>query len=477
MHKNNKTPFGLEYMKIQFYGAAQRVTGSKHLITTNKGTKILLDCGLFQGIGTTELNLQFGFDPKEVDFLILSHAHIDHTGLVPRLVRKGFKGVIYATPATKDLCEIMLLDSAHIQEKDLERINKRRIGRNEDPYELLYNADDVEATLKLFKTVDYENPFLIEEGVIGKFYDAGHLLGSAGIYLTLEEEYKTKTLFFTGDIGRPDDKILRSPVPFPQADYIVCESTYGNKLHEPEADMKTHLLRIVYQTCIEKKGKLLIPAFAVDRTQELIYALDQLSHEGLLPQIPVYVDSPLSVKATMAMKDNEECFNPEILAYIKRDGDAFNFENLHYISDVMESKALNDSKEPCIIISSSGMAEAGRIKHHIKNNVEKTSTTILLVGYCSPGSLGAILKTEPTEVRIFGETFKRRADIEIMDSFSAHADYKEMIKHLSCQDASKVKKLFLVHGEIDNQLMFKNRLNKAGFQEIFIPTQGEGFDL
>ncbi|MER0440846.1 MBL fold metallo-hydrolase [Emticicia sp. W12TSBA100-4] len=464
-------------MKIQFYGAAQRVTGSKHLITTNKGTKILLDCGLFQGIGTTELNLQFGFDPKDVDFLILSHAHIDHTGLVPRLVRKGFKGTIYATPATKDLCEIMLMDSAHIQEKDLERINKRRIGRNEEPYELLYNADDVEAALKLFKTVDYHAPFYLEEGVRVEYFDAGHLLGSAGIYLTFEEEHHNKTLFFTGDIGRPNDKILRSPEPFPQADYILCESTYGNRLHEPEADMKTHLLRIVYQTCIEKKGKLLIPAFAVDRTQELIYALDQLAHEGLLPKIPVYVDSPLSVKATMVMKNNEECFNPEILAYVKHDGDAFGFENLHYISDVMESKALNDSKQPCIIISSSGMAEAGRIKHHIKNNVEKPSTTILLVGYCSPGSLGAALKTKPAEVRIFGETFKVRADIEIMDSFSAHADYKEMMHHLSCQDTSKVKKLFLVHGEIDTQLIFKNRLNSMGFHDIQIPAQGESFDL
>lgn len=477
MHKNNKTPFGLGYMKIQFFGAAQRVTGSKHLITTNKGTKILLDCGLFQGIGTTELNLQFGFDPKEVDFLILSHAHIDHTGLVPRLVRKGFKGTIYATPATRDLCEIMLMDSAHIQEKDLERINKRRIGRNEEPYELLYNADDVEAALALFKTVDYHTPFYLEEGVRVEYFDAGHLLGSAGIYLTFEEEYHHKNLFFTGDIGRPNDKILRSPEPFPQADYILCESTYGNRLHEPEADMKTHLLRIVYQTCIEKKGKLLIPAFAVDRTQELIYALDQLAHEGLLPKIPVYVDSPLSVKATMVMKNNEECFNPEILTYVKHDGDAFNFENLHYISDVMESKALNDSKQPCIIISSSGMAEAGRIKHHIKNNVEKPSTTILLVGYCSPGSLGAALKAKPEEVRIFGENFKVRADIEIMDSFSAHADYKEMMQHLSCQDASKVKKLFLVHGEIDTQLIFKNRLNSMGFHDIQIPAQGESFDL
>ena len=464
-------------MKIQFYGAAQRVTGSKHLVTTQKGTKILLDCGLFQGIGTTELNLHFGFDPQELDFLILSHAHIDHTGLVPRLVRKGFKGTIYATPATKDLCEIMLMDSAYIQEKDLERINKRRIKRKEEPFELLYNAEDVTNALAMFKTVDYETPFVIEEGVTAKYFDTGHLLGSVGIYLTLEEEDSTKTLFFTGDIGRPNDKILRSPQPFPQADYIICESTYGNKLHEPELDVKAHLLRIVQETCVTKQGKLLIPAFAVDRTQELIYALDQLSHDGFLPKIPVYIDSPLSVKATMAMRKNEECFNPEILAYIKHDGDAFDFENLHYISEVTASKALNESNEPCIIISSSGMAEAGRIKHHIKNNILKPSTTILLVGYCSPGSLGAELKSGAKEVRIFGETFAVKATIEVMDSFSGHADYSEIIQYLACQDASKVKKVFLVHGEIDTQTAFKSRLNAVGFKDIFIPAQGEGFDL
>ena len=464
-------------MKIEFYGAAQRVTGSKHLVTTNKGTKILLDCGLFQGIGTTELNLQFGFDPKEVDFLILSHAHIDHSGLVPRLVRNGFRGAIYATNATKDLCEMMLLDSAYIQEKDLERINKRRIKRNEEPYELLYNAEDVAMALSLFKTVDYSTPFYLEEGITATYFDSGHLLGSAGIYLSLKEENAMKTLFFTGDIGRPNDKILRSPMPFPQADYIICESTYGNKLHEPEVDVKAHLLRIVKETCVENQGKLLIPAFAVDRTQELIYALDQLSSEGLLPKIPVYIDSPLSVKATIAMRNNEECFNPEILRYIKHDGDAFDFDNLHYISEVNESKALNESHEPCIIISSSGMAEAGRIKHHIANNVEKPTTTILLVGYCSPESLGAILKSGAKEVRIFGQSHKVNAQVEVMDSFSAHADYSEMIQYLSCQDAKKVKKLFLVHGEIENQLAFKNRLEKVGFQEILIPAQSEGFDL
>ncbi|MFD2523691.1 MBL fold metallo-hydrolase RNA specificity domain-containing protein [Emticicia soli] len=464
-------------MKIQFYGAAQRVTGSKHLITTQKGTKILLDCGLFQGINTSELNLQFGFDPKEIDILILSHAHIDHTGLVPRLVKKGFSGKIFSTHATKDLCNIMLYDSAYIQEKDLERVNERRKKRGEPLLELLYGEEDVKNALALFETVKYHESFELEPGVTAEYYDTGHILGSAGIYLTFEEETGIKTLFFTGDVGRPNDKILRSPEAFPQANYIICESTYGNRLHEPEIDMKAHLLQVVHDTCVVRQGKLIIPAFAVDRTQELVYALDQLASEGRLPKIPVYVDSPLSVKATMAMKDNEECFNPEILAYIKHDGDAFGFDNLHYISDVNQSKALNSRKGPCIIISASGMAEAGRVKHHIANNVENPNNTILLVGYCSPETLGAVLKAQPETVKIFGEVHKVNAKIEVMDSFSAHADYVELLAYLGCQKATDVKKLFLVHGELPNQLAFKNRLLLAGFNEILIPAQGEGFEL
>ncbi len=464
-------------MKIQFYGAAQRVTGSKHLITTQKGTKILLDCGLFQGINTSDLNLQFGFDPKEIDILVLSHAHIDHTGLVPRLVKKGFTGEIYSTHATKDLCDIMLYDSAYIQEKDLERVNERRKKRGEPLLELLYGEEDVKNALALFKTVDYHTPFYLEPGVKAEYYDTGHILGSAGIYLTFDEEAGTKTLFFTGDVGRPNDKILRSPEAFPQADYVICESTYGDRLHEPEIDMKAHLLQIVHDTCVVRRGKLIIPAFAVDRTQELVYALDQLENEGRLPKIQVYVDSPLSVKATMAMKRNEDCFNPEILDYIKHDGDAFGFDNLHYISEVNQSKALNSFKEPCIIISASGMAEAGRIKHHIANNVENPHNTILLVGYCSPESLGAALKARPEHVKIFGEVHRVNAKIEVMDSFSAHADYSELIAYLGCQDTSKVKTLFLVHGELPTQLAFKNRLLLAGFKNILIPAQGEGFEL
>lgn len=462
-------------MKLQFFGAAQQVTGSKHLLTTSRGTKILLDCGMFQGINTSDMNLNFGFNPSEIDYLLLSHAHIDHTGLVPRLVKKGFKGQIFCTAATKSLCEIMLMDSARIQERDLERVNKRRKNRGEDELELLYEESDVTEALTQFEVIYLNKPFYLEEGVRIEYFNAGHILGSAGILIHLEEKEGTKKIYFTGDIGRPNDKILRSPEAFPQVDYIICESTYGDRLHEPELDMKSHLLDLVHKTCVVKRGKLIIPAFAVDRTQELVFALDQLESEGKLPRIPVYVDSPLAVNATMVMKKHREDFNPDILKYIERDGDAFGFDNLHYITEVEDSKALNESKQPCIIISASGMAEAGRIKHHIANNVEDPDNTILMVGYCSPNSLGAMLKTGQPTVKIFGEEKIVRAEIAIMDSFSAHADYSEIIGLLKCQDSLKVKTLFLVHGEYKTQVEFKEKLKAEGFKNIIIPSQAESF--
>jgi metallo-beta-lactamase family protein len=468
-------------MTIQFMGAARTVTGSKHLITTNAGYRILLDCGLFQGINTDELNQDFHFDPATVDVLILSHAHIDHTGLVPRLARQGFTGPIYATPATVDLCQIMLMDSARIQVKDLERVNKRRRNRGEAELEMLYDETDVQQALSQMKPVGYGQRTYLTPDVSFLYTDTGHLLGSAAISLTINEVAGSvlteKTLLFSGDIGRPNDKILRTFEPFPQADYILCESTYGDRLHEPEPDMKAHLLRIVRQTCVEKGGKLLIPAFAVDRTQELIYALDQLASEGSLPVIPVYIDSPMSVSATTVMREHEENFNPDILAYIKKDGDAFSFPNLHYVSDVAESKAINERSGPCIVIAPSGMAEAGRIKHHIKNNIEDPRTTILFVGYASPNSLGGVLKRGDSEVNIFGERYQVKARIEIMDSLSAHGDSREMLQFLSCQNPAAVKKLFLVHGELEKQEVWRGTLMAAGFQHVEIPDLYEAVEL
>lgn len=463
-------------MRIQFYGAARTVTGSKHLITTEQGTKILLDCGLFQGIQTDEFNQTFGFTPSEVDYMILSHAHIDHSGLIPRLVRKGFTGPIFTTSATIDLCKIMLLDSAHIQEKDLQRINERRARQGRPLLEELYNTDDALKALTMFQAVEYGEKFQVGEAT-AFLTDAAHLLGSAAVHLSIPDQGTTKQITFTGDIGRPDDRILRKPETFPQADIIICESTYGDRLHEKEIDMKGHLLRIVKETCVRNRGKLIIPAFAIDRTQELIYALDQLSSSGLLPTIPVYIDSPLAINATRIMKEHDECFNPEILDYIEKDGDAFAFPYLHYVSDVNESKAINDYKEPCIIISASGMAEAGRIKHHIKNNIGDPKSTILLVGYASPNTLAGALKRGDRQVTIFGETHEVRCHIASMDSFSGHGDYNEMIDFLSCQDPSKVQKFFLVHGEYETQVAFKLKLQAVGYKNIMIPNLYESVQV
>jgi metallo-beta-lactamase family protein len=464
-------------MQLQFFGAAQRVTGSKHLITTQNGHRILLDCGLFQGIDTQDLNLDFGFDAAQIDVLVLSHAHIDHSGLIPRLVSQGFAGSIICTHATKDLCGLLLGDSARIQASDTERLNKKRIQHGEALQEALYAQEDVEKALSLFVSVNYHEVFEVCKGVTAEFFDAGHVLGSAGVLLHIEDEGQTKRLYFTGDIGRPNDKILRSPEAFPQVDYLITESTYGNRLHQPEEDVKGHLRAIVERICVNQRGKLIIPAFSIDRTQELIYALDQLSASGQLPVIKVFIDSPLSVNATKVMAKHQECFNSEILNYLKKDGDPFDFPNLFYVSSTEDSKKINDLKEPCIIISASGMAEAGRIKHHIANNIMDENSAVLLVGYTSPSSLGGQLKAGNKKVYIFGKPYDVKAEVVVMDSFSAHADYQEMIEFLGCQDKSKVKRTFLVHGEIDTQTAYKTRLEAVGWQNIEIPAMKQSYQL
>ncbi len=466
-------------MKIQFFGAAQTVTGSKHLLTLESGYKVLLDCGMFQGMGPEGIkrNQDFGFDAAEVDCVILSHAHIDHSGLLPKLYAEGFNGKIYCTPATADLCGIMLRDSAFIQVSDLKYINRRRAKKGESLLNPLYTMEDAEAVLGNLFHVNYLEPFLINDEITFNFTDQGHLLGSAAINISIKEKARTFTLTFTGDIGRPNDQLLRGPEKFPQADYILCESTYGDRLHEKIQGAEERLLKIVRETCVVNKGKLIIPAFSVDRTQELVFALDKMEHAGLLPRIKVFVDSPLSVNATRIMRKHRECFNDTLLNYLKTDEDPFGFDNLEYVSSVIRSKELNDIKEPCIIISSSGMAEAGRVKHHIANTIKKKSTTILIVGYCSPGSLGSELKTGKKEVRIFGEIYPVNAHVEVIDSYSAHADYSEMIAYLGCQEAKKVKQMFLVHGELLTQTSFKRRLEEVGFEAVSIPKYLEEISI
>lgn len=466
-------------MKITFYGAARTVTGSKHLVTLDNGKKILLDCGFFQGHGadTDPMNRHFGFDPAKIDYLILSHAHIDHSGNIPNLVKQGFSGKIYCTSATRDLAAIMLADTAHIQENDIKYVNKKRQKKNLAPFTPIYDIGDVENALELFFTIPYRKKFMLEEGIELQFTDSGHILGAAAVHLTITENGVKKRLCFTGDIGRASDKILKAPEPFPQCDYLICESTYGNRLHESSEKTENRLLEIVYETCVNKKAKLIIPAFSLGRTQEVVYALNNLRNAKKLPPIPVYVDSPLSVNATTIMRAHPECFNAEILRTMQSDPDPFGFDNLYYIQKAEDSIKLNDDKRPMIIISASGMAEAGRIKHHIKNNIENPESTILLVGYCTPESLGGRLANGNKEVFIYGKEYKVKARVELMNSYSAHADYNEMLSYLDCQDKKLIKKFFLVHGDYEVQQDWREKLLSKGFTNIEIPEMKSSWEV
>jgi len=466
-------------MRISFHGAARMVTGSKHLLTLRSGTKILLDCGLFQGMGkdTQPLNESFGFEPKEMDMIILSHAHIDHCGLIPRIVRQGFKGPIYATPATKELTGILLEDSAEIQRDDTRFINKRRAKQGLPPFEPLYDLADAAKALELFETKEYDHWHQLSPEVSVMFTDAGHIIGSAAVHLIITEGEKTTRITFSGDVGRYNDAILRSPAPFGQADYIILESTYGNKLHDQVKSTPDTLHEWIDKTCVRKKGKLIIPAFSVGRTQELLYALNQLELENRLPPVQVYVDSPLSGEATALLKKYPQYFNKRIRKVMESDDDPFHFKGLHFIQQAEDSKRLNELTQPCVIISASGMADAGRVKHHIMNNISNANNTILLVGYCEPRSLGGRLANGDSEVKIFGEMYRVVAEVGQMRSMSAHGDYDDLCQFLACQDLKAVNTIFLVHGEYDEQVSFKHRLLQKGCPRVEIPDLHDQFTL
>jgi metallo-beta-lactamase family protein len=466
-------------MKITFHGAAQTVTGSKHLIQLNNGTKILLDCGLFQGQGshTDEMNRDFGFDPKSVNYLVLSHAHIDHSGLIPRLVAQGFTGDIICTPATYSLCKILLQDSAKIQENDIRYANKRRAKNGQKLFEPLYTMQDALTALAFFKKVKYGTVYEIEKNVTVSFEDAGHIIGSASVHLNIKEDDKLTRISFSGDVGRYKDLILKAPNHFRQADYILLESTYGDSLHEDASPATEKLLQIIENTCVKRKGKLIIPAFSVGRTQELLYCLNALELDGKLPDIKYYVDSPLSEKATMVVKAYPWNFNENVQEVLKVDDDPFDFKGLHYIEDAEESKSLNSDPSPMVIISSSGMAEAGRVKHHIRNNIGNPNCTVLLVGYAEASSLAGRLKNGVNPVSIFGEEYEVKATIASLQSMSAHGDQSDLIQFLNGQDKTELKKIFLVHGEIDVQNNFKAELNERGYPNVEIPQRHQSFEL
>jgi metallo-beta-lactamase family protein len=462
-------------MKIKFCGAAREVTGSSHLLTLDNGFTILLDCGLYQGNSDAleTFNDTWLFDPAKIDCMVLSHAHIDHTGKMPKLVRDGFKGSIYSTHATRDLSAIMLLDSAGIQEKDAQSDNKKRTKQGKEAnIQPLYDTDDVTQTMKQFASYSYNRWFSIHPNVEVYFSDAGHILGSASVTLKITEGGKTTMFGFTGDVGRPNRPILRDPMPMPALDYLICESTYGDRLHQEAPQETDRFIQIIRETCVQKRGKVIIPAFSVGRTQEIVYMLDKLASDDQLPHIPVYVDSPLSVDATDVFISHPECFDEDLHKYMMHDSNPFGFKDLHYIKKVEDSKALNALKEPCIIIASSGMANAGRVKHHIFNNIEDPTCTILIVGYASPNTPAGQMRAGVKTLHLFGEEKKVNARVEVMDSFSAHGDYKEIIDFIKNQKPS-LKKMFLVHGDYDTQQVFEKTLNTEGFKNIVIPELGE----
>ncbi|MCW1926154.1 MBL fold metallo-hydrolase [Luteolibacter arcticus] len=464
-------------MKLKFCGAAGTTTGSQHLLEVN-GTRILLDCGLYQGHreDSYEVNCKFPhFDPKEIDIVILSHAHIDHSGNLPNLCKQGFVGNIYTTFATRDLCQIMLADSAHIQEQDTEWLNKDRAKDGLPPVKPLYVKEDAERCLRQFVTLGYERPMPVADGVSVTFYDAGHILGAAQVLLEIidkEDGGKTKRFLFSGDIGRGGNEILRDPAVVRDVDFVLMESTYGGREHELPTGATDEFGQIL-ETALKKGGKVMIPAFAVERTQQLLYILNQLFHSGKVQPVPVYVDSPLAVNATEIFRIHPECFNETVYRFLFDQRDPFLFDGLHLIRAVNDSKKLNDSANgPCIIISASGMCEAGRIRHHLKNGLDNPRNTVLFVGYCADHTLGRAIRDGRPVVNIFGKPVKVRATIEAIDSFSGHADHSELLDWFHRMTGPK-KNVWLIHGEPERANSLRDALTSQHDGAIDVAVLGE----
>jgi metallo-beta-lactamase family protein len=465
-------------MTLSFHGAARTVTGSKHLLALQNGTNILLDCGLFQGLGveTDDLNADFGFDAASISFVILSHAHIDHSGLLPKLVKEGFTGKIYATPATKELTEILLHDSAEIQTYEAVQNGRKGVATVETAAPL-YTVEDADNAIALFETVERDEWFSPTEDVKVLLTNAGHLAGSAVVNLVITENGKETRICYSGDVGRFRSILLAPPAEFPQADYIILESTYGNKLHNIKFNAVDMLHKWIVDTCVKKQGKLLIPAFSVGRTQELLYTLNQLGLEKRLPPIKYFVDSPLSHKATEVIKKYVHHFNDRMQKVLEIDDDPFDFEGLAHVDSVEDSIKLTEYTEPCVIISASGTADAGRVRHHLHTSLQNNFNTVLMSGYCSPSTTGGRLLSGIKKIELYGDECNINADINKLDGLSAHGDVDDLLRFVSCQNVDEVKEIFLVHGEYSVQEEFSAKLHRKGFPLITVPSMHRTVEL
>jgi metallo-beta-lactamase family protein len=433
-------------MKIHFFGAARTTTGSMYLIEIN-GKRLLLECGLFQGHReeATNRNCCFPFDPRQIDAVVLSHAHIDHSGNLPNLVKQGYDGPIHCTDATRDLCGIMLIDSAHIQEQDALFVSKWRAKKHQPPVEPLYHLADAEKAVKQLAAHGYDQTFSVLDGVNVTFKDAGHILGSAQVILDFQEKGRKFRWLFSGDVGRGSDEILRDPEVVENVDYLQIESTYGGREHAVRTDADATVCRLVGDA-LNHKGKVIIPSFSVGRTQQIVYVLHQVTLSGCLPRAPIFVDSPLSVNATEIYRKHTECYNETIAKFLREQENPFGMGNLTYISSAEDSKKLNDRKEPMVIISASGMCEAGRIRHHLKNNISFTNNLILFIGYCAEGTLGDQITKGKTPVNIFGDPYAVRAKIVSLDTYSGHADKNELKRYVQ-RITGNIRRVFCIHGE------------------------------